>query len=161
MKLEKWALIAEIVGSVAIVLTLVVLILEVHEGAQQTALNTQSLRVSNYQDLIAQINELNLLQIENRFDLRSVVGATSLEDLSDEEARLVVPIMTMMFRHGDLAFYQYEQGMLTENRLESALRPLTNGLCMPLFREFWMKRFRSNFVSTYRDFVDREIRDKC
>jgi len=70
MQLHKWALIAEIVGAVAILLTLVILVIEVREGSRQTALNTQSLQLSAYQDLISQLNELNALRIDGAFDVR-------------------------------------------------------------------------------------------
>jgi hypothetical protein len=160
MKLEKYALIAEIASGIAIVLTLVILIVEVREGSQQTALNTQALRVSNYQDLIAQINELNVLQIENRFAFASISRASSWGDFSDEDARVARSMMTLVFRHGDLAYYQHEQGMLTEDRMESALRPLTNGLCSPLFREFW-DDFRMNVAGNYRSFIETRIDEDC
>jgi hypothetical protein len=70
MQLHKWALIAEIVGAVAILLTLVILVIEVQEGSRQTALNTQSLQLSAHQDLISQLNELNALRIDDAFDVR-------------------------------------------------------------------------------------------
>ena len=48
MKLEKWALIAEIVGSFAIVATLIVLIVE-SRG------NTEAIRASTYQAVVDSI----------------------------------------------------------------------------------------------------------
>ena len=56
MKLERWALIAEIVGGVAIVLSLIFVGLQVRQSAEQTALNTDAIRADAIQSLVGQIS---------------------------------------------------------------------------------------------------------
>ena len=63
--IQKYQVLAEIISAVAVVVSLIFVGLEVRESAKQTALNTQSLQVSTYQDLIAQINDLNKLTLQN------------------------------------------------------------------------------------------------
>jgi hypothetical protein len=48
MKLEKWALVAEIVSAIAIVLSLIFVGLQVRQGASATALNTRAIEVAAY-----------------------------------------------------------------------------------------------------------------
>ena len=68
MKLEKWALIAEIIGAVAIVVSLIFVGLEIRNGADQTRLNTQALQMSAYQELIGEVNTLSRFYIQNLDD---------------------------------------------------------------------------------------------
>ena len=124
-KLQNWALIAEIVGGIAVVLSLIFVGLGVRQTADETALNTQSIRASAYQDLIQQISEVNALLIEipelsrvrrvalDGGDLDSVTDI----DLFNSFARLIV-------RHTDMAYYQYSSGLLEEDRFRSIAAPL-------------------------------------
>ena len=46
--------------------------------------------------------------------------------------------------------------MLSQERLESAVGPLNDSVCLPLFREFWDQN-SYNFVASYRDYIDLKI----
>ncbi len=87
---------------------------------------------------------------------RPAIWGMSVERLSNEEQRQLTSLILSRFRYGDLAFYQYELGMLTEDRLESAIRPVTGGLCNWLYRDVW-SRMRPNFVSGYREYIDSRV----
>ncbi len=144
------------VSAVAVVLSLVFVGLEVRESAQQTELNTQSLQVSAYQDLIAQISAINARSMDHPEISLLVAAASSFEDLSETEGEQVWSLLMLIARHGDMAFYQYELGMLAEARLESALGVLNGALCYPLFSEFWSGTSH-NFIANYRDFIDAKL----
>ncbi len=146
---------AGIASAVAVVLSLLFVGLEVRESARQTELNTQSLQVGAYQDLIAQLNEANRQQMADprAFELSEV---SSWADLSSTEAAQLTATIFYVLRLGDLAFYQYELGMLTDERLESALGWLTTLVCSPLFGEFW-SGVRWNFVPSYSEFIDAKL----
>ena len=58
MKLERCALVAEIVGSIAVVVTLAILILEVRE-------NTDESRASNRQSVISDLREQLLVRAQS------------------------------------------------------------------------------------------------
>ena len=146
--------VAGIASAVAVVLSLIFVGLEVRESARQTELNTQSLQLGAYQDLISQIAAINLVAIEYPEVSLAIQG--SLEGLSPAEREQANNAMFMMARHGDMAFYQYELGMLTEERLESALGLLNVSLCRPGFREWW-SNVSHLFVASYREFVSAKI----
>ena len=148
-------LLAEALSAIAVVVSLVFVGLEVRESARQTALNTQSLQVSAYQDLVAQINEVNRLGMEDP-GIPGITGVSSWEDLSSTQTNQLTSRLFYALRLGDLAFYQYELGMLTEERLESALGWLTTLVCSPLFEEFWAE-VSWNFVPNYRDYIESKI----
>ncbi len=154
----------QIASAAVVVLSLVFVGLEVRESARQTEVNTQSLQVSAYQDLIAQIQLINLTLLENsELRIRLNENAESAwGDLSVDDAGEFTAFFYLLLRHGDLAFYQYELGMLTEERLLSALGPLGGRLCIPLFGEFW-ESARENFSEGYRGLIDERFsaRQSC
>ena len=47
-RLKKWALISEIIGGIAVVVSLVFLILEIKHNTRESKLNTQAIEISVY-----------------------------------------------------------------------------------------------------------------
>ena len=121
-KLKKWALVAEIVGGAAVVLSLIFLGLEVRRGSEETVLNTQAMEVNAYQDLISQI-----MQINNAFLTSPQLAElwSRLENCrefnSEAEVVQINRYLVSVVRHGDMAYYQYEKGLIDGSRLNSAL----------------------------------------
>ena len=60
----------------------------------------------------------------------------------------------MQFRHGDMAYFMYERGVIDEDRLRSTLRPLP--LAGETGIEFW-NRNKFVFVERYQQYVDPYI----
>ncbi len=142
--------IRETLGALAVVASLVFVGLEIRQ-------NTRSAQVSAYQDLIGQISELNTLPFENpefgRLLLGNAVFAGEAGDLTDLETAQLNNYLWLLFRHGDMAFYQYERGLLSEERLRSATMPMTTRLIYPYFRDEWERR-KANFAPEYQSYVD-------
>ncbi len=69
-------------------------------------------------------------------------------DLAERRLRAALYVQ---FRHGDMAYYMFEKGAITEERLRSALRPLP--LYGPTGRTFWSSA-KASFVDSYVDYVD-------
>ena len=161
MKLEKWALIAEIIGAVAIVVSLIFVGLEIRNGADQTRLNTQALQMSAYQELIGEVNTLSRFYIQNLdewyFD--------QPEELTAKQRNTIGNLNVMTSRFGDLAFYQYQLGMISEARLESVIGVLKGSWCRRSFQDFWNgtdgEGFRARAVPEYRDFVEAGMAKDC
>jgi hypothetical protein len=63
LNLQKWALIAEILGAVAVVASLGFVGYQLQQSNEQTALNTRALELAAYQQLIERISEFNLATI--------------------------------------------------------------------------------------------------
>ncbi len=146
-------------SATVVVLSLMFVGLEVRESSRPTELNTQSLQLSTYQDLIAQIADVNMAMLENpglRLRLQQNYQS-SWEELSLEEQSELTSIAFLFLRHGDLAFYQYEIGLLSEDRLESALGPIRGMLlCRPAFRTFWDAQ-RDSFHEGYQQFISERL----
>ena len=125
MKLQEYALVAEILSAVAVVASLIFVAFQIQQQAEETALNTRAIQVSAYQDLVAQIATLNLIIIQDAefAELRiKILGGGAPND-NVEQARFRAYI-SLAVRHGDLAYRQYRNGLIDELSLRSVLAPL-------------------------------------
>lgn len=153
---SHFRIVAELASAIAVVVSLVFVGLEVRETARQTELNTEAMRLAAYQDLISQISQFNVVLL----DSATAAVHLKIEDRQGDAASLTPiersqadRILFLLVRHADMAFYQYEKGLLSEDRLESAVRPFTSDLDAPLYREFW-GRAKGNFVPSFQAYID-------
>jgi hypothetical protein len=130
-KLQQYALIAEIVGGIAIVCSLLFVGLQIRQNSQVSQVNA-------YQQLISQITLINTLRIENaefaelfwRFDRGG-------KPRNDAESARLEAFLFMIFRHADLAWRQYDAGFIDRDGLISVLGPLRRFLNTEMGREMW------------------------
>ena len=139
-----------IIANIGVVAGIAFLVIELQQ-------NTRSLEMNGYQELIGQINTYATLLLE-RPELSEAARSAPAE-LSKELAQQVSSMYYLITRQGDLAFYQYQRGILTEERLESTLGPLLDRICYPSYRDFW-EGANHNFVADYRHYIDSRL-DKC
>jgi hypothetical protein len=138
LKLERWALIAEILSAVAVVVSLIFVGLQVRQGADETALNTKAIQTSAYQDLAAQISNLNVVLIENPELIELIERVRAGEELSSAvESRQVSSFVLNVFRHGEMAYIQYENGLIDEPSMVAMLSPVQFMLNVEYGREVW------------------------
>ncbi len=151
-ELKDWL---EGIGFVAIIASLVFVGIETRNSTKQAILTTQALEISAYQELINNISELNMLAVQDEEVAAFLYKAyRTTEELSVlEQFRLDRNIFTR-FRHGDIAYFQFQRGAIDETRLRSALKVLSLG--SPKVQEFW-ERNQGNFVEPYRKYVNRLI----
>jgi hypothetical protein len=130
-RLQEYALIAEIIGGIAIVCSLIFVGVQIRQNSEVSEINA-------YQDLISQITLMNSLRVQDpefaelfwRFDH----GEPPRNDA--ERARLEA-FLYMVFRHGDLAYRQYDKGLLDRDGLVSVLAPTRTFLNTALGKEVW------------------------
>lgn len=151
------------VGSAAVVvLTLIFVGLQLREASRQTALNTTSIQVAAYQDLNAQISHFNELLLDpgvaSVFEHMTDPGWdwSKFDPVQRRQAR---SLLYMRVRYADMAYYQFERGMLSEERLGSAIRPLLSDIDKPIFRTFW-EEVGPLQVPEFRDYLNRKIAER-
>jgi len=160
--LQRWALVAEIVGGLAVVASLVAVAYELRQSTDQSALNTSALEIATYQDLTNNISDLNAIVIESPeladIFIRSVKDGDSLTE--NELMRFNTYIINL-FRHGDMAYFQYERGAINQERLNSVLAILTSRLNNPIVRYQW-ESFKGQdvFSTAYTEYVDNLAQDQ-
>jgi hypothetical protein len=154
MTREHFKDVLEGVGLFAVIASLIFVGIETRNGAIQAELNTEALEMAAYQQLIASINDMNALMIEQpqlRDAIRKVGDGQN--DLTDEERSVYGAWVWMRIRHGDMAFFQYQRGTIEEMRLRSALAPMIGILRNPYSRSLWQNR-QNNLVPEFRDYVN-------
>ena len=152
----KWKDILEGIGFLAIVGSLYFVGVETQNSARQTALNTQAVEISAYQELIANISQMNAIGL---MDENAAAILLEMRDGSPDRAHAaqLQSAFFMQFRHGDIAYFMYERGAIDEIRLRSTLRPLP--LAGPTGLTFWNDN-KFVFVNGYQEFVDALIEDE-
>lgn len=157
MTVEKWKSWLESVGLVSIVASLVFVGIETRNSTHQAVLNTQALEIAAYQDLMDNIADINAIIVQDPGLASLMYKATmTSEPLTDVEQYRYTKALFMRFRHGDMAFFQYERGAIDEVRLRSALQVLD--LDSPSARDFWEAK-QQNFVEPYRIYINRLINE--
>ena len=153
MNRQQWKDLIEAVGFVAVIASLVFVGVETRNSAQQSELTARALEISAYRELMANIDDLNMVLLENPATANVLSDIWSLESASPETFQAERALF-ILFRHGDLAYFMYERGAINEDRLRSALRPV------PIYsergREFWEAQ-KHNFTKGYRSYIDRLI----
>jgi hypothetical protein len=103
MNRQQWKDLLEIIGFVAIILSLVFVGFESRNSTREAALNTQALEIAAYQGLMTSIDEINLLSLQNAA-LASTMSEIWDESTGDLETFQRNTALYIVFRHGDLAF---------------------------------------------------------
>ena len=155
MNRQQWKDILEGIGFLAIIGSLVFVGLETQNSAKQTALNTQATEIAAYQALIFNISEMNAIALadEGVAEIMSDMRDASLGGARDLQ---LASALFMQFRHGDIAYFMYERGVIDEGRLKSTLRPLP--LDGPTGRAFW-DDYKFAFVEGYQRYIDTLIEE--
>lgn len=143
----------EIITATAVVVSLVFVGMEIRNSTQQMEQNTRSLQVSAYQDLISRIVEMNAIDIDKATSIDIIA---SKEFLDATQTQKLNSLLWILFRHGDMAYFQYESGSINQERMISAMAPLILRLQNPKIVERW-KQIRNVFVPSFRAYVDDQI----
>ena len=117
-KLQKWALVAEVLGGIAIVITLVFLVLE-------TRANTNAIQVQTYQSLTAELNALRFEKTKT-YNIGAYLAYTkgSFKELTDQQKYRLIIVTEAIWGIYESAFYANERGVLGEDewgRFEAAI----------------------------------------
>ena len=156
-KLNNWL---TLLANLAVLVGIGVLIIEINQ-------NTQAIRLSSYQELTGQILEMNHLSLENdyvrdtinKLEFYTPACLRTLDDgfyLAEEDEPFFNAYFFILLRHADMAYFQYESGTISFERLISSIAPITNVLNIGYVQERWNQVKRS-FVSEFQVFIDEQI----
>ena len=149
-KLQEYALIAEIVSALAIVLSLIFVGLQVRQSAEQTAMNSQAVQASVRQAMLQ--NEFNMLFYAGDHD---VMGIDITQDHITPEQRNAYQALEIAFFHArENAWVQHEKGILDDatyySYRDAFIKNLLNNKGL---RDFWTQ------VTTDYNFVPGFVAD--
>ena len=149
MTRQQWKDIFEGIGFIAIIGSLIFVAIESRNSTKQAALTTQALEITAYQELVTNIEELNMLGLQN--DGAASVMAKIWNEPGDMEQFRENRMLYLLYRHGDMAYFMYERGAISEDRLQSVLGPLP--LNSQRGRDFWQQQ-KIAFTEGYREYID-------
>ena len=143
-KLSDWASIAEIASSVAVVVTLIVLVVEVRG-------NTEAIRAQTAQATFGASTE-SFYYPEGNVALAKA-ELEGLDALTPDERAHAVALVSAIFNAFDNNYYQYRQGNLDEEVHDAYRNRLRALLSIPVFRERWTTA-RHMQTESFRNYVD-------
>ena len=153
MNRQQWKDLFEGIGFLAIIASLIFVGIETRNGADQIFLNTQAMEISAYQELTNNISDMNSLAFQSE---HAAGVMANIFDVVDSESFMRFSVLITRLRHGDMAYFMYQKGVIDEDRLLSTLRPLplqsTSG------QNFW-KANKYAFVKSYQDYIEQLIED--
>ena len=147
------SIVLEVLSAIAVILSLVFVGFEIRNSSEQVEQNTQALQIAAYQDLIGRIVEMNAIAIEGEYSIESLI---LIKSPSVEDTRKLNSHLWILFRHGDMAYFQYEQGAINAERLESAMAPMLLRLQHPTIVKRW-RDVEEVFVPSFRSYINDHI----
>ena len=104
-RLSDWASLAEIIASVAVVITLILLMFDVRE-------NTEVVRANSYDDLLSDINDQSfvVVQDERLLGIWQRYNEGKIDELTQAEHFTLITLLRATFRTFEKAFFAYQYG---------------------------------------------------
>ena len=150
MNLTKLSAVAEIISSVAIVLTLVYL-------AVQTQQNTLAIQASVRQDMLDSDRSLLFLQAENP---EITVARETDSDLTDEDAVRLGSYLVAVVRVRENQWLQYQNGVIDERTWLTYRSPILAVFSNERTRMWWRNRTANGeFDQGFVDMVNQLMAD--
>ena len=144
-KLNNWI---SLVANLGVLIGLFVLIVELNQ-------NTRVAESTAYQGLINRIAELNQIEATDA-EFAEILhrGIADASTLTPIETGRMISFSRVIYRHGDLAYYQFQTDLMNEARLISALGPVRAWLSSEIGKQGW-ESMRPNFTDEYVDYIER------
>ncbi len=151
MKLEKWALIAEIVSGVAVVVTLIFLILGIRE-------NTEVVRASAYASSIDGFNDFTniIFSDPELVRLYDAFFNDGVSELSEPDTQRLQFMMNTLFRSYEKAYFSRQYGLLGEAEWERMEVIACRNFRLTEQLPFWRENVIVTLVTReFREFLNR------
>jgi len=148
MNWSKASAIAEITSSVAVVITLVYLLLELQQ-------NTDALEASTRQAALD--NSMQTLQVG--IDYPELWLSRTKETLTETERVRLSAYLLQTVRRGQVAWQQYQAGALDEAGWEDVQRAMVGNLTATQPMKWW-NYYRDVFPDDFRAIVDDSLKDQ-
>ena len=155
-KLQEYALLAEIISAIAIIISLIFVGFQIRQSAKETALNTEAIQSSVRQTMLS----------EDREAIRMVIDYPSLNqrtNLTPEQEVRVTGWLIAIIRMRENYYVQYQKGLLDEVTWFSyrdALIPVL--FCSKFGRNVWNQYYwNPDFVKYMNDWVNDTDFEEC
>ena len=141
---------SEMIGAIAVVITLVYLAIQIRQNTRAIRLDTGHDVAEEYRDifaLMAQKEGLAELVHRAAIDHESIVGADKVRYYA---------LNSNFIRALENAYFQFNEQALDQKHWSGMKRMLTDYAQLPAFREYWPNR-KHWFSKEFQAFMEREI----
>jgi hypothetical protein len=144
VRLERWALMAEVVSAAAIVLSLIFVGVQIQQNSEETASNSEAIR--------GQVRQA-MLQTEKDLVLFAGQNNVLVEPILPENFQKQLAVLLMMIRTRENYWIAHEKGLLDDETYLSYRSTFINNLQnSAMQRETWQRvtsstEFNSDFVA--------------
>jgi hypothetical protein len=153
--------IAELLGAIGVIASLVYLATQIRQSREQMVENTRALRAGTYQDFQRNVDEVfNRLIVdpENRRPIR--LGMADYAKLNEDDAFLFQFWISSVLHTYENALYQRRVGLLDEERWRVQLLALSSALLNPGVGQWWnaagYRSYSPEFVALVEEILGEE-----
>ncbi len=151
MKLEKWALIAEIVGAFAIVVTLIFLIVEIRG-------NSTAIRAATATSISDRTQTLILSGIANSAVMEARLRDANGDELSALDEMIINQVQGASMKLAEESFIAFRDGNLDSDVWLTRAEIVLDNLASERERDRWADRRESGwYVQDFVDYIDGEL----
>ena len=148
MKLADWASIFEIVSSIAVLITLAILIFQVAD-------NTSAVRSNAYQQIISNTHNA-LLEVSSSSELAKAFSANTenrLDELDEGTQTQFVAWQRAVWRNYEGAYFHWKRGILGAEEWQTYYRVICRAFNRN--RKLWMSNHQGSFAGSFMAEVEK------
>jgi cytochrome bd-type quinol oxidase subunit 1 len=153
MKLEKWALVAEIASAVAIVITLLFFVVELRS-------NTEAIRGQNRQAVADGVRQITLAVATNPGLADLVSGDVPMANATESQRNQLATWESAWLKSAEEAYLQYEAGILDEEIWLTRQNQAVSLLSRPWIRGIYEGIKDENLVAAFAYAMDQAIAER-
>ncbi|MDH4289945.1 MAG: hypothetical protein OEV65_14490 [Aquincola sp.] len=148
MSLQDLGSIGNLIGAIAVVVSLVYLAIQVRQ-------NTRAVRASTERAIFAQNMDFDRMVVSDpELNRIWILGRSKPDQLTEEQARRFRRLMSMYYRHFEDLYFQH-QDALVGNRVFDAWRTIGMELSRQPGAVLWWERYSGVLTEEFRHFVEQ------
>jgi len=142
MNLENTNSTLTLIANIGVLIGLFLLIIELNQ-------NSTVAHIDSYQDLVAQVNYVQELQILDKEVADLVIRGNANEELTDVDLARYTAFWTLSMNSGRLAHKQFDNGLINIREMRGLLGPVINALTPEIGQRLWDDE-SENFSTSFR-----------
>ena len=160
MSLEEWGVIAEIVGALAVVITLVYLAVQVRHSKESLDANTRAIRGQAISDVTRNVHDQMQMLAQGHDMTEWFTRFITGDALDTKDAVLTDAFLSAIFMARQNEFLQWQQGLLDETVFQSLHHVTRLILLSPNGEHWWQHEGRNMYAPAFVEFVDELCSEK-
>ena len=160
MSLGDWAAIAEIIGALAIVITLVYLAVQVRHSKEAFDANTKAIRGQAISDVTRNVQEHVHMLVQGQDMVTALQKLATDDSLDPHNAMLMDFLLTAMFVARQNEYFQWKQGLLNESVFRSLYHTIFSVLETQGGQHWWQHEGRRLVAPEFVEYVDEMYRKR-